>query len=126
MATPQPADTVLIVDDTQENIALLCQVLESSYSVRVANSGEKALKIVFSDNPPDLILLDVMMPGISGLEVCRQIKADPNRRGIPIIFVTALGEMEDEELGFKLGAEDYITKPISAPIVLARVKTHLA
>ncbi len=126
MAPLQKTHTILVVDDRQENIALLCTVLESTYNVKIANSGEKALKIVFSDEPPDLILLDVMMPGINGLEVCRRIKASPDRRHIPIIFVTALGEMKDEELGLKLGAVDYITKPISVPIVMARVRTHLA
>jgi putative two-component system response regulator len=126
MAALHPEHTILVVDDSPENIALLCQVLESSYAVRVAASGRKALQIVFDDNPPDLILLDVIMPGIDGLEVCRRIKSNPDRRGIPILFVTSLGEMEDEALGLQLGAEDYIVKPISESIVLARIKTHLA
>jgi len=126
MAALQAEHTILVVDDSPGNIALLCQILESSYAVRIATSGERALQIVFDDNPPDLILLDVMMPGINGLEVCRRIKSNPDRRGIPILFLTSLGDMEDEELGLQLGAEDYIVKPISAPIVLARIKTHLA
>jgi putative two-component system response regulator len=94
--------------------------------VRVATSGEKALKIVYSDNPPDLILLDIMMPGLSGLEICRRLKANPDRRRIPIIFVTAMSSTEDERRGLEIGAVDYITKPISPPIVRARVRTHLA
>ncbi|HEY6896522.1 MAG TPA: HD domain-containing phosphohydrolase [Rhodocyclaceae bacterium] len=118
--------TVLVVDDTAENIDLLKNVLAPEYVVKVANNGEKALHIVYSDAPPDLILLDVMMPGLSGHEVCRRIKANPDRRRIPIIFVTAMDGMEDERFGLALGAVDYIVKPFSPPIVEARVRTHLA
>ena len=118
--------TVLVVDDTVENIDLLTEVLGDEYRVRVATSGEKALKIVYSDDPPDLILLDIMMPDLSGHEVCRRLKANPDRRRIPVIFVTAMSTVEDEQLGLGLGAVDYITKPISPPIVRARVRTHLA
>jgi putative two-component system response regulator len=96
------------------------------YRIRVATSGEKALKIVYSDEPPDLILLDIMMPGLSGLEICRRLKTNPDRRRIPIIFVTAMSSVEDEKRGLETGAVDYITKPISPPIVKARVRTHLA
>lgn len=126
MSTLLPKQSVLIVDDTPDNIDLLSEVLGDEYRIRVATSGEKALKIVYSDEPPDLILLDIMMPGLSGLEICRRLKANPDRRRIPIIFVTAMSSIEDEKLGLELGAVDYITKPISPPIVLARVRTHLA
>ena len=118
--------TILVADDMPENIELLKSVLENDYIVKVANNGEKVLRIVYSDTPPDLILLDIMMPGMSGHEVCRRLKAHPDRRRIPVIFVTAMAETEDERLGLEIGAVDYITKPISPPIVLARVKTHLA
>lgn len=121
-----PKQSVLVVDDVPENINLLSEVLGDTYRIRVATSGEKALKIVYSDEPPDLILLDIMMPGLSGLEICRRLKANPDRRGIPVIFVTAMTSTEDEERGLALGAVDYITKPISPPIVRARVRTHLA
>jgi putative two-component system response regulator len=118
--------TVLVADDQPENIDLLVSILERDYQIKVANSGEKVLRIVYSDSPPDLILLDIMMPGMSGHEVCRRLKANPDRRRIPVIFVTAMDSMDDERLGFEIGAVDYITKPISPAIVQARVRTHLA
>ncbi|MBU1237660.1 MAG: two-component system response regulator [Gammaproteobacteria bacterium] len=118
--------TILVVDDVPENIDLLSEVLRDHYHIRVATNGEKALKIVYSDSPPDLILLDIMMPGLSGLELCRRLKSNPDRRKIPVIFVTAMCSVEDEQLGLETGAVDYITKPISPPVVLARVRTHLA
>jgi putative two-component system response regulator len=121
-----PKQSILVVDDTPENIDLLSELLKDDYRVRVATSGEKALKIAYSDEPPDLILLDIMMPGLSGLEICRRLKANPDRRRIPVIFVTAMSTVEDEQRGLELGAVDYITKPISPPIVKARVRTHLA
>lgn len=117
---------ILVVDDTPENIDILSDILGQDYRIRVATSGEKALSIVYSDEPPDLILLDIMMPGLSGFEICRRLKANPDRRRIPIIFVTAMTSVEDERQGLELGAVDYITKPISPPIVKARVRTHLA
>jgi class 3 adenylate cyclase len=117
--------TVLIVDDTQENILLLSEVLESDYLTKAASDGERALKIAFGAEPPDLVLLDVMMPGMSGYEVCRRLKENSVTRAIPVIFVTAMNEVEDETKGLELGAVDYITKPISPPIVKARVKAHL-
>lgn len=126
MSTLLPKQSILIVDDTPENIDLLSEILANDYRVRVATSGERALRIVYSDEPPDLILLDIMMPGLSGLEICRRLKANPDRRRIPIIFVTAMSSVDDERLGLELGAVDYITKPISPPIVKARVRTHLA
>ncbi len=127
LAAPRPPrQTVLVADDTPENIDLLSGLLRQDYRVKVATNGEKALAIINSDDPPDLILLDVMMPGMNGYDVCRRIKANPDRRGIPVIFVTAMTSIEDERLGLEVGAVDYITKPISPPIVCARVRTHLA
>lgn len=126
MNSPEHRHTVLVVDDAPENIELLSGLLEPHYEVKVATSGERALRIVGGAMPPDLILLDVVMPVMDGHEVCRRLKADPLTRHIPVIFVTALEQQEDEARGLALGAEDYITKPFNAAIVLARVKTHLA
>jgi len=117
---------ILVVDDTPDNLTLMSGLLKDNYLVKVANSGARALKIAQSETPPDLILLDIMMPEIDGYEVCRRLKVDNKTRDIPIIFLTAKTEVIDETLGFELGASDYITKPISPPIVLARVETHLA
>ena len=117
---------ILVVDDTPDNLTLMSGLLKDNYRVKVANSGERALKIAQSETPPDLILLDIMMPEMDGYEVCRRLKADTKTRDIPIIFLTAKTEVVDETHGFELGASDYITKPISPPIVLARVETHLA
>ncbi len=118
--------TILVVDDTAENIALLVEILRADYQVKAARNGEQALKIAAQQPAPELILLDIMMPGIDGFEVCRRLKADPVTAHIPVIFVTARITTEDEILGFELGAVDYITKPVSPPIVKARVKTQLA
>jgi putative two-component system response regulator len=117
--------TVLIVDDTPANLSVMSGLLKDSYRVKVANSGETALRIVRGASPPDLVLLDIMMPGLSGYDVCRELKADPATRDVPIIFLTAMTATEDEKKGFEMGAVDYITKPVSPPIVLARVATHL-
>lgn len=118
--------TILAVDDTPDNLSLVHSLLKDFYQVKVANNGERALAIAQSDTPPDLILLDIMMPVMDGYEVCRRIKESKLSRHIPIIFLTAKAEVEDEAYGLELGAVDYITKPISPPILLARVKTHLA
>jgi len=126
MNTPQNKPTILVVDDTPDNIDLLCAVLEQDYRTKIAVNGERALKIANGDVKPDLILLDIMMPGMSGYDVCKELKANPATRDIPVIFVTAMSETVDEQLGLGLGAADYITKPISAPIVLARIKTQLS
>ena len=115
---------ILVVDDTPQNLALMRDLLESDYTVKLAPSGERALKIA-KNQPVDLILLDIMMPDIDGYEVCRQLKADPVTADTPVIFFTAKTETQDEQMGFALGAADYITKPISPPIVLARVRAHL-
>jgi class 3 adenylate cyclase len=117
---------VLIVDDTPTNVSVVSGVLKDSFKTKVATNGEKALAIAFAAEKPDLILLDVMMPGMDGYEVCRRLKADPKTRDIPVIFLTAKTDSIDEEKGFEVGAVDYIHKPFSGPIVLARVKTQLA
>ena len=117
--------TLLVVDDTPDNISVLRGILGADYTIKIANSGPVALEIVAA-HPPDLIVLDVMMPEMSGYEVCRQLKENEATRHIPIIFVTALGDIEDEALGFEMGAADYITKPIKTSIVRARVQAHLA
>ena len=120
-----PKPRVLIVDDTESVVYVLSETLRDVYEVLVATDGKSALEIVRSVRP-DLILLDVMMPEMDGYEVCRQLKADQKTSDIPVIFVTAMGEVGDETKGFELGAVDYITKPASPPIVLSRVKTHLS
>ncbi|MGA1641133.1 MAG: response regulator, partial [Steroidobacteraceae bacterium] len=106
--------------------ALMSGLLRDEYKVKLANSGDKALKAVQGDSPPDLILLDIMMPGMSGYEVCAALKADPKTRAIPVIFLTAMTAPEDEQKGLELGAVDYVTKPISPSLFLARVRNHLA
>ena len=118
--------TILVVDDTPDNITLLCSLLGEQYKNKVATNGVKALKIARAEPHPDLILLDIMMPEIDGYEVCRQLKDDPATEHIPIIFLTAKTQEGDETKGFELGAVDYITKPIVPPILMARVHTHLA
>ena len=118
--------TILVVDDTPTNIGVISGVLKDRFKTRVATNGEKALAIAGADGKPDLILLDIAMPGMDGYEVCRRLKAAAETRDIPVIFLTAKTELEDEEKGFEVGAVDYIHKPFSAPIVLARVETHIA
>jgi putative two-component system response regulator len=118
--------TILVVDDTPDNIDVLSGILRDSYKVRAALSGERALQLLEADAKPDMILLDVMMPDMDGYEVCRRLKANPLTSSIPIIFVTAKTEVEDEQKGLDLGGVDYITKPVRPPIVLARVKAQLA
>jgi sigma-B regulation protein RsbU (phosphoserine phosphatase) len=121
----QTQQTILVVDDTPENIELLIEILRPEYRVKAAPNGEKALSIVAAEPRPDMVLLDIMMPGMDGYEVCQRIKADAATAGIPIIFITARTDVSAERRGFALGAVDYITKPISPPIVLARVRAHL-
>ena len=117
--------TILIVDDTPDNISLVTNLLKNEYKTKIATNGAMALKIAYSESPPDLILLDIMMPEMDGYEVCSQLKAQDKTRDIPVIFLTAKTQVEDEEKGFALGAVDYIVKPISPPTLMARVKTHL-
>lgn len=117
--------TVLVVDDAPENLALVNALLRGLYKVKVASGGKRALEIARA-TPPDLILLDVMMPGLDGYEVCRQLKSQTLTQDIPVIFLTAKTQMEDEQRGFDLGAVDYITKPISPPLLLARLRAQMS
>ena len=116
--------TVLIVDDSPDNLQLLNEILAGHFLVRVARDGAQALKAALQKPKPDVILLDVMMPEMDGYEVCRHLKSRAITAEIPVIFVTAKNTIEDAQLGFDVGAADYITKPILPPVVLARVKTH--
>ncbi|WP_428309977.1 HD-GYP domain-containing protein [Hydrocarboniphaga sp.] len=116
---------LLLVDDTPFNLEVLRGILGERYRLRLALDGEQALEQALAEPRPKLILLDVTMPGMDGYEVCRRLKLNPATRQVPVIFVTALNDVEDEALGFEVGAVDYIVKPVSAPIVLARVMNHL-
>ena len=119
-------DTILVVDDIPANLNLLFNALEEAgYKVFIVTSGEEALASVVRQ-PPDLILLDVMMPGIDGFETCRRLKLDGATKDIPVIFMTALGDTVDEVKGFEMGAVDYLTKPVQLERALVRLKTHLA
>ncbi|MGD1038375.1 MAG: two-component system response regulator [Roseiarcus sp.] len=117
---------ILVVDDEPINVKILVDLLKPTCSVIVAKSGEEALERLQGQNLPDLALLDVTMPGMDGFELCCRLKADKGTADIPVIFVTALGEPHSEARGFEIGAVDYINKPFSPPLVLARVQTHLA
>jgi putative two-component system response regulator len=119
-------DTVLVIDDSPEIIAIINALLKNDYRIKAANGGEKGLLLANSEPRPDLILLDIMMPDVNGHEVCSRLKADRATRDIPVIFLTAMNNEADEEAGFALGAVDYIAKPISGAILRARVKTHLS
>lgn len=118
--------TILVVDDTPDNLSLMTALLKDQYQVKIAKNGMTALQIAGSTTPPDLILLDIMMPEMDGYEVCRQLKTNLKTKDIPIIFLTALAELENEKKGLELGAVDYVTKPISPFIFMARIKNHLA
>jgi phosphoserine phosphatase RsbU/P len=117
--------TVLVVDDAPANIQVVNSILKDTYKVRIATNGSKALELVKTSPRPDLILLDVMMPGMDGYEVCSQLKTDPGTKDIPVIFLTGQTETSDETHGFEVGAVDYIHKPFSPAVVQARVQTHL-
>lgn len=121
----QPRMTVLLVDDSLANLTIFGEVLQPYYNVRVANSGQRALEVVDTDPVPDIILLDVMMPHMDGYAVLQSLRDNPKHRDIPVIFVTAVDENENEEFGLALGAVDFISKPIKPALLLARVKTHL-
>jgi putative two-component system response regulator len=117
--------TILIVDDAPANILVVHALLRQDYQTKIATDGEKALLMAASQPAPQLILLDILLPGFDGYEVCRRLKGDPKTAEIPVIFITSKVDLEDEIRGFEAGGADYITKPISPPILLARVKTQL-
>jgi len=117
--------TILVVDDTPANLSLMSSLLKDTYKVKVANCGERALEIAQSDTPPDLILLDIMMPDMDGYEVCRRLKAQESTKDIPIIFITAMADVENESMGLALGAVDYISKPFNKTVVKARIRVHM-
>ncbi len=125
MSNKLPKQNMLIVDDIPANIKVLAETLKSDYEISFATNGQQALEIARSKNPPDLILLDIMMPGMDGYDVCRTLKADKVTQSIPVIFITAKSEEEDETKGLEIGAVDYITKPFCPAIVKVRVRTHL-
>lgn len=125
MMEPEKKQTILVVDDMPANIDILVGLLSDKYKVKAARNGQKALEIARTADPPDLILMDVVMPEMDGYEACRRLKSESDTASIPIIFVTTLNDDEDEEKGLRLGAVDYITKPFRAAIVLARVENHL-
>ena len=128
-ATPQMAPSaqrlILIVDDTPLNIGVISGALKDSYKTKVATNGEKALALASADEKPDLILLDIMMPGMDGYEVCSRLKSDPATREIPVIFLTGQTSADDETRGFEVGAVDYVHKPFSPAVVKARVRSHI-
>jgi putative two-component system response regulator len=117
---------VLIVDDEPQNLAVLARVLAPEHEVLIAPSGARALELARGPTPPDLVLLDVVMPGLDGYEVLLRLQADPVTRELPVLFVSGLDTTADEERGLALGAVDYLAKPYRAPIIRARVATHLA
>ena len=121
----EPQATILVVDDSPENLQVISAVLKEHYKVKIAINGERALALATSADPPDLILLDVMMPGMDGYEVCSRLKAHPATARIPVLFVSSRDEEEDEARGLSLGAIDYLVKPIRPSIVQARVRNHI-
>ena len=123
---PLKQKLVLVVDDIPTNITIISGVLKNSFRIQVATNGKKALAMARAPDKPDLILLDVVMPGMDGYEVCRHLKATPATREIPVIFLTGVTDAANEEKGFEVGAVDYIHKPFSPPLILARVKNQLA
>ena len=125
MTSPDTRQRVLIVDDTPENIEILRQLLRSDYAIQASISGEKGLEIAQRTPQPDIILLDVMMPGMDGYEVCRRLKRNPQTEHIPVVFITALDQTGHETTGLELGAVDYIRKPFEPMVVKARVQNHL-
>jgi phosphoserine phosphatase RsbU/P len=122
---PSAQKLILVVDDTPLNIGVISGALKDSYKTKVATNGEKALALASAEDKPDLILLDIMMPGMDGYEVCTRLKADPSTRDIPVIFLTGQTSAEDETRGFEVGAVDYVHKPFSPAVVKARVRSHI-
>lgn len=125
METVKSRPRIMMVDDVPENLELLQSILSSDYSLESFSDSLKALDHAFATPPPDLVLLDIVMPELDGFEFCRLLKAAPAYADIPVIFITALDDAIDEQKGLSLGAADYIRKPFSAPVVIARVKTHV-
>jgi len=125
MTDDKPKPVILVVDDAPANIQVLSAILKAKYKVKAATSGEKALKIAASDNPPDLILLDILMPEMDGFEVCRQLKANTATNTIPVIFVTGADSAEDKEQGLALGAVEFLTKPVDPVMVHACITAVL-
>lgn len=125
LETDHQQASILVVDDVPENIDVVSGILKDDYKIRAATSGARAIKIAESDKPPDLILLDIMMPEMDGMEVCQHLHSQEKTQDIPIIFLTAKNEVEDVVKGLKLGAVDYVTKPVEPGILKARVKTHV-
>lgn len=117
--------TILVVDDQPENVEILVQALDEFYDVQIALNGAEALQIAQSKSPPDLILLDIMMPGMDGYEVCHRLRSDEQTREIPVLFISSLNQTSDLVRAFQVGGLDYITKPFQREEVMARVETHL-
>jgi len=115
--------TILVVDDTPENLLLISDLLRKYYKVKVANNGSRALAIAQANPPPDLMLLDIMMPDMDGYEVCRLLKSNPVTRNIPVVFLTA--QMENHQKGLEIGAVGYLTKPVKSSLLMESIKTHL-
>lgn len=122
---PPIKSTVLVVDDAPANLALISAILKDDYTVKAVNHGQKALDLSMVE-PPDLILLDIVMPDIDGYEVCRRLKQQVETQAVPVIFLTSKSDVEDEEMGLEMGAVDYITRPINPRILQSRVKAHIA
>lgn len=117
---------ILVVDDEPQNIIVMREILKSDYTVIAATDGAKALSLAQSGTPPDLIMLDIMMPGIDGYEVLRRLRTNPRTAGLPVVLVTAKGEIEDKMTGYELGSSDYITKPLDSSFVLNVVRKILS
>jgi len=125
-AMPQDKALILVADDQPENLFILEELLHDSYRVQAFSDGRQVLAFLQEGNRPDLMLLDVVMPGADGFDVCRRVKANPATKDIPVIFITSLESDMDEEYGLSLGAEDFVHKPFSPAVVMARVRNHLA
>jgi putative two-component system response regulator len=125
MNEPSQEKVILVVDDTPMNITVLAQILKERYRIKVAKDGERALKIARAAPAPALILLDVVMPGMDGYDVCRALKADAATRDIPVVFVTGMSEGGDQARGLGLGAVGYLTKPVDAATVMGKLQEVL-
>jgi CheY-like chemotaxis protein len=126
MAGTAQRKRILVVDDEPQNITVMREILKSDYTVIAAIDGARALAVAQSGSPPDLIMLDIMMPGIDGYEVLRRLRADPRTAGLPVVLVTAKDEVDDKMTGYELGSSDYITKPVDSSFVLSVVRRLLS